>query len=105
MCSSHLVLALPELLVLQQDTWPTAWLPLAPEVPVAKAADVHKAEGKLRTGWSCVEAQMSVSWQRIAGYQLEGAGHAKAEDEGQWLLWGLGPRKGAQGQAQLLASG
>lgn len=103
--SSHLLLALPELLILQQNTRPTAWIPLASKFPAAKATDVHEAEGKLGAGWSRVKAQMGMGRQCISGHQLEGAGHAKAEDKGQWLLWGLGPRQGAQRQAQLLASG
>lgn len=57
-----LVPHLPELFILQQDTWPTAWLPLAPEVPVAKAADVHEAEGELGTRRSRVKAQMGMGW-------------------------------------------
>ena len=89
------MLALPELLILQQDTRPAAWLPLAPEVPAAESADVHKAEGKSGARWSCVKPQVGVGWQRIAGHQLEGASHAKAEDKGQWLPLGLGPRQGA----------
>lgn len=58
---------LPELFVLQQDTWPTAWLPLSSKLPVAEAADVHKAEGKSGPRWSCVKAQMSMGRQRITG--------------------------------------
>lgn len=53
---------LPELFILEQDAWPTAWLPLTPEDPVAKAADVHEAEGKSRTRRSCVKAQMGMGW-------------------------------------------
>lgn len=53
---------LPELFILQQDAWPTARLPLAAEVPVAKAADVHEAEGELGTRRSRVKAQMGMGW-------------------------------------------
>lgn len=66
---------------------------------MAEAADVHEAQGEPGAGAGGVEAQVGVARQLIAGRQLERAGHAEAEDQGQWFLAGSGPGQGSEPEA------